>query len=57
MTVNCHRLVAVLIVLLLTSSLAPTAPAGPPGEQSASALPTNLAAAATWPWLSSTGWV
>ena len=54
MTANCRRLVAVLIVLLLTVSLAPMAPAGadqcsPPGEQAASALPTNLAAAAKGP--------
>ena len=50
----CRRLVAVLIMLLLTVSLAPMAPAGadqcsPPGEQAASALPTNLAAAAKGP--------
>lgn len=54
MTANCRRLVAVLIVLLLTVSLAPMAPAGadqcsPPGEQAASALPTNLTAAAKGP--------
>ncbi|WP_328363530.1 ABC transporter substrate-binding protein/permease [Mycobacterium sp. NBC_00419] len=47
-----RRLLAVLIVLLLTFSLAPMAPASadqcaPPGEKSASALPTNLAAAAS----------
>lgn len=50
----CRRLVAVLIMLLLTVSLAPTAPASadqcaPPGEQAASALPTNLSAAAKGP--------
>ena len=49
-----RRLPAALIVLLLVLGLAPTAPAGadqcaPPGEQSASALPTNLAAAAKGP--------
>ncbi len=54
MTATCRRLVAVLIMLLLTVSLAPMAPAGadqcaPPGVQSASALPTNLAAAAKGP--------
>jgi polar amino acid transport system substrate-binding protein len=50
----CRRLVAVLIMLLLTVGLAPMAPASadqcaPPGEQSASALPTNLSAAAKGP--------
>ena len=45
---------AVLIMLLLTVGLAPMAPASadqcaPPGEQSASALPTNLSAAAKGP--------
>lgn len=54
MTATCARLLAVLITLLLTVSLAPMAPASadqcsPPGEQSASALPTNLAAAAKGP--------
>lgn len=49
-----RRLLAVLIVLLLTFSLAPMAPASadqcaPPGEKAASALPTNLAAAASGP--------
>ena len=49
-----RRLPAALIVLLLVLGLAPTAPTGadqcaPPGEQSASALPTNLAAAAKGP--------
>ena len=49
-----RRLPAVLIVLLLTFSLAPIAPASadqcaPPGEKAASALPTNLAAAASGP--------
>lgn len=52
MTMYWRRLLAVLIVLLLTFSLAPMAPASadqcaPPGEKSASALPTNLAAAAS----------
>ena len=50
----CRRLVAVLIMVLLTVGLAPMAPASadqcaPPGEQSASALPTNLSAAAKGP--------
>ncbi|WP_167109578.1 ABC transporter substrate-binding protein/permease [Mycobacterium sp. DL592] len=49
-----RRLPAVLIALLLTFSLAPMAPANadqcaPPGEKAASALPTNLAAAASGP--------
>ena len=49
-----RRLPAALIVLLLVLGLAPTAPhvadqCAPPGEQSASALPTNLAAAAKGP--------
>ena len=52
MTANCRRLVAVLIVLLLTVSLAPMAPAGadqcsPPGEQAANALPARAAAPMT----------
>ncbi len=54
MTTTCRRLAAVLIMLLLTVSLAPAAPASadqcaPPGEQAASALPTNLSAAAKGP--------
>ena len=54
MAIFFRRLPVVLAVLLLTLGLAPTAPAGadqcsPPGEQSASALPTNLAAAAKGP--------
>jgi len=54
MSAYCRRLLAVLTVLLLTFGLAPTAPASadqcaPPGVGSASALPTNLAAAAKGP--------
>lgn len=54
MTTYWRRLLAVVTILLLTVGLAPMAPAGadqcsPPGEQSASALPTNLAAAAKGP--------
>lgn len=54
MTIYWRRLLAIVTVLLLTVSLAPMAPASadqcaPPGETSASALPTNLAAAAKGP--------
>ncbi|WP_059014590.1 ABC transporter substrate-binding protein/permease [Mycobacterium sp. M26] len=54
MTTYWRRLLAVVIALLLIVSLAPMAPASadqcaPPGEKSASALPTNLAAAAQGP--------
>ncbi|WP_445167802.1 ABC transporter substrate-binding protein/permease [Mycolicibacterium sp. Dal123E01] len=54
MTFHSTRLAALLAVLLMTVGLVAAAPAGadqcaPPGVESASALPTNLAAAAKGP--------